>query len=131
MKKIFLFMLLIVACFILGFKAKKVYEKIVSTTKAETVKCPTEEVETFFCPAMAAETVTMEKSVVKRTMREYFRSENILEVRLQNGEILKGEIDQPGGIGSPKDQIDDFFFVEKGDTIVYSEGKVIEVRFKD
>lgn len=51
-------------------------------------------------------------------------------VRLQDGTVLKGGINE-GSVGDDNSQIWDFYFVAPGDTVVYDDSNVIEVKFKD
>ena len=67
------------------------------------------------------------RGVVHRVYKSYFRTENIVEVRLTDGTILKGRNLSDTG----KNQPDDFYFVAEGDTIIYDGDDIIEVKFKD
>ena len=67
------------------------------------------------------------RGVVHRVYKSYFRTKNIVEVRLTDGTILKGRNLSDTG----KNQPDDFYFVDEGDTIIYDGDDVLEVKFKD
>ena len=71
------------------------------------------------------------RSIVLRTFSQYFRSDNIRELRLKDGAVLIGTVKDPGRIGRKKSQIDDFYFAQEGDTIFYDGDEVLEVRFKN
>lgn len=67
------------------------------------------------------------RGVVHRVYKSYFRTKNIVEVRLTDGTILKGRNLSDTG----KNQPNDFYFVAEGDTIIYDGDDVLEVKFKD
>ena len=70
------------------------------------------------------------RGIVHRVVKNDGHGCMITYVRLQDGTVLKGGINE-GNIGDDNSQIWDFYFVAPGDTVVYDDSDVIEVKFKD
>lgn len=72
----------------------------------------------------------IKKGVVHRVITNDYNGWSTTRVRLQDGTILTGGVNE-GKIGKDNSQNWDFFFVAPGDTIVYCDDKVLEVKFQD
>ncbi len=71
----------------------------------------------------------IKQGVVHRVFQRDHKSWTDFSARLMNGTIIAGYTIDESGIS--QSQLADFFFVQPGDTIVYSGEKVLEVRFKN
>lgn len=76
------------------------------------------------------EIIKNQSGIVHRVEKDFFKSRALTTVRLKNGKILSGTV-ETATFGYDKDQIENFFFSQPGDTIFYDGDDVIEVRFKD
>ena len=71
----------------------------------------------------------IKQGVVHRLFQRNHKSWTDFSARLMDGTIIAGYTIDDRGIS--QSQLADFFFVQPGDTIVYSGEKVLEVKFKD
>lgn len=76
------------------------------------------------------EIIKNQSGIVHRVEKDFFKSRALTSVRLKNGKILSGTV-ETATFGYDKDQIENFFFAQPGDTIIYDGDKVLEVRFKN
>lgn len=78
---------------------------------------------------LSMEPQEIKQGVVHRLFQRDHRTWTEFSVRLTDGKVIAGY--SYDGNEIRQSQEEDFFFVQPGDTIVYSGEKVIEVRFKD
>ena len=76
------------------------------------------------------EIVKNQSGIVHRVEKDFFKTRALTSVRLRNGKILSGTV-ETAIFGYDKDQIENFFFAQPGDTIIYDGDKVLEVCFKN
>lgn len=79
--------------------------------------------------SMEPQEIKQKQGVVHRVFQRDHRSWTDFSARLKDGTIISGYTIDDSRIS--QSQLADFFFVQPGDTIVYSGEKVLAVRFKD
>lgn len=69
------------------------------------------------------ESSEIRESVVQRVYHDSYAYSGLHSVRLDDGKVLSTVL--------RKENVNDFFFLKQGDTVVYAGESVIEIRFKN